>query len=121
MALAADARSRTMRAPREMSPNSQRRSTAPSAGSPAVWPATLPSRPELAGQPPPDRRKARSSPFAPVVVECRDVNRIEAFTDPEQEDADDDERDQDREGDADLDDERHALGAGSRQYQSVLK
>src|SRR5580692_4331083 len=99
MALAADARSRTMRAPREMSPSLRRRSTAPSAGSPAVWPATLPSRSGSAGRPPLGRRNARSSPFAPVVVECGDINRIEAFTDAEQEYAYDDESDQDREGD----------------------
>src|SRR5258707_10193265 len=104
-----------------MSPGWRRGSTAPSAGSPAVWPATRPSQSVSAGQPPRHRRKARSFPLAPVMVECGDINGIEAFADSEQEDADDDESDQDREGYADLDDERHALGAGGRQHQSVLK
>src|SRR5258708_15601707 len=104
-----------------MLPGSQRRSNAPSAGNPAVWPATLPSRLESRGQPPPDRRNPRSSPLAPVIVECGNVHRVEAFTDSEQEDTDDNERDQDREGHADLNDEWHAFDAGGGQHQSVLK
>src|SRR5437899_10390926 len=104
-----------------MSPGSQPRSNAPSAGSPAARPATPPSRLESAGRPLQDRMRACSFPLAPEIVERRDINRIETFTDPEQEDADDDESDQDREGYADLDHERHALGAGRCQHQSILE
>src|SRR4051794_29798757 len=104
-----------------MSQGWQQRSIAPSAGSPAAPPATPPRRSESAGRPPPGQKTICSSPLAPEVVEGGDINGVEAFADPEQEDADDDERDQDREGHTDLDHERHAFGAGSRQHQSVLE
>ena len=50
-----------------------------------------------------------------------DIDGVEALPDPEQEHADDDERDQDRESHADLHDQRHALGAGRGQHQSVFQ
>src|SRR5260221_11831321 len=103
MAPAPDVRSRTARAPKETSGNSRRRSAAPSAGSRAARPATRPSRSESAGPPPRVRKTTRSSTLAPVVVQRRDINGIEAFADPEQEDADADEGDQNQEGDADCD------------------
>src|SRR5258708_33949765 len=80
----------------------------------------LARRLESRGEPPQDRRNARSSPLAPEVVERGDINGIAAFTDPEQEDANDDEGDQDREGDADLDNKRHASAGGGGQHQPVL-
>src|ERR1700730_11585231 len=104
-----------------MSLGSPRHSAAPSVGSRAVRPATPPSRSESAGRPRQRRRKQPSSPLSAEIVERGYVDGIEAFADPEQEDADDDEGDQDREGYADLDDERHAFGAGRRQHQPVLE
>src|SRR5271170_4731906 len=106
MVPAVDVRPRTARALREMSKDWRPRSTAPSAGSRAVRPIAPPSRSESGGPPPPVRREPCSSLLAPKIVERRDIDGIEAFANPEQEDADDDESDQNREGDADLDDQR---------------
>src|SRR3984893_7822528 len=104
-----------------MSRGSRPRSNARSGGSPAAPQIVPPRRSESKGPPPPVRRKLRSWPLAPIIVERGNIDGIETFADPEQEDADDDESDQDRERDADLDHQRHALGAGRRQHQSILE
>src|SRR6516165_6730331 len=62
-----------------------------------------------------------SSAFPAETVERGNVHGVEALSDAEQEYSDDDECDEDRKGYADLDHERHAPGAGRRQYQAILQ
>src|SRR5208283_5802532 len=54
-------------------------------------------------------------------VELLDIDGVETFADAEEKNSDHDESDQDRECDADFDHERHALGAGRREYEAVFE
>src|SRR3954468_25058777 len=69
----------------------------------------------------PKRARSPMGLVAPEAVERVHVDRVEALSDAEDEDAEDDEGDQDREGDRELDDQRHALGPGRGQDQAVLE